>query len=147
MMAMQSTPQKIDFAEQARSATAFLGSALFGQSADALFKVENDMLASAETVMTEWLQRRREAVSDTQRLFSRIRDSHDLSDVFKAQQEWMSGALRRLADDAETCRKATLGFAHMATSEAAKAEQAMASGVQEAGREMGADGKAARAAE
>jgi hypothetical protein len=143
MMAMQST-QKIDFAEQARTATAFLGSAFLGQRAEAFLKVEDDILAGAETVMCEWLHRRQEEVSDTQRLFARIRDSRDLSDIFKAQQDWMSGALRRLADDAESCQKVGLRFATAATREFGKAEQAMEADAQDAAREMGAGSKAAK---
>src|ERR1700737_3357899 len=144
-MEVQST-QKIDLAEQARTATAFLGTAFFGPGADALFKAENDLLAGAETVMSEWLHRRREAITEAQRLFARIRESHDLSDIFKAQQDWMSGALRRMADDAETCQKATLGFAAMATRELGKTEQAIGAGVQRAAENTGNGGKVTRTA-
>jgi hypothetical protein len=144
MMAMQST-QKIGSAEQARTATAFLGSAFFGRGVEAFLKVEDNLLAGAETVMCEWLHRRQEEVSDAQRLFARIRESRDLPDIFKAQQDWMSGTLRRLADDAESCQKATLRFATAATREFGTPEQAMEVGVQDAERDMGADSRAAEA--
>jgi hypothetical protein len=144
-MEMQST-QKIDSADQARTTAAFPGDAFFGRSPDALLKAENDLLAGAETAMSEWLHRRREAVSDARRLFARIRESRDLSDVFKAQQDWMNGALRRLADDAESCQRAALGFATVASRELGKTEQAFEADVQRAAETAGGTGKATRAA-
>src|SRR5690349_13508490 len=52
-----------------------------------------------ESAMTEWLHRRHEAVLDAKRLIARLRESHDINDQLRAEQEWMSGVFRRLAAD------------------------------------------------
>jgi hypothetical protein len=142
---MQST-LKTDFADQARTVHAFLGPTFVGPGVDMLFKAESDLLAGAESVMSEWLQRRRETISETQRLFARIRESHDLSDVFTAQQDWMAGAFRRLVDDMEYYQKATLGFANVVTREFGNAEPALKAGVHRAAEKAGGIGKATRVA-
>ena len=50
--------------------------------------------------MTEWLHRRHEAVLDAKRLIARVRESQDVNELLRAQQDWMAGAFRRMAADA-----------------------------------------------
>jgi len=101
----------IDLAEQARAAASVLGSALFNPGTEVLLKSEAEFLASAESTMVEWLHRRREAVLDAQRLFVRMRECRDLTDLFNAQQDWVAGAFDRLAADAESYGKTALSLA------------------------------------
>lgn len=126
---MQSTPTT-DFADSARTATVFLRSTLLNQGSEALLRAESEFLTGAEATITEWLHRRREAILDTQRLLARVRESHDVSDVLKAQQDWMAETFRRLADDAQSYSKATLVFANVARHQFGAIEQALEPGVQ-----------------
>jgi hypothetical protein len=95
-----------DIAEQQKVATALLGSAM-STSAEPMLKAQADLLASAESTMTDWLHRRREAVADTQRLVSRLHGSTDPAEFLKVQQEWMAGVFNRLAADATAYQSAT----------------------------------------
>src|ERR1700739_1445756 len=119
---MPSTPT-IDFAGQAKTAADFFKFTLFAWGAESVLRAESELLADAETTMTKWLQRRREAVLDTQRLVVQMRESQDLSDVFRAQQVWMVGAFRRLTEDAEGYQKAARAFANVTKRETVGREQ------------------------
>jgi hypothetical protein len=120
----------IDFAGQAKTAADFFKFTLFGWGAESVLRAESELLADAETTMAKWLQRRREAVLDTQRLVVQMRESRDLSDVFKAQQDWMAGAFRRLAEDAEGYQKAAGAFANVTQREIVEREQPKEAGGQ-----------------
>jgi hypothetical protein len=104
---MSETPTTVDFVEQQKAAAAFVGSVL-NSGADPLLKAQADLLVSVESTMTDWLQRRHEAVAETQRLVARMRTISDPAELMKAQQDWVSGAFRRLAADAAAAQSATL---------------------------------------
>lgn len=72
-----------------------------------LLNAQADMLAGAETTVTDWLHRRHEALVDTQQLIARIHAGTDLASALKAQQEWVSRSLRRLAADADAYQSTT----------------------------------------
>jgi hypothetical protein len=74
--------------------------------------------------MTKWLHRRRETVLDTQPLFARVRESRNLSEVVKAQQDWMTGAFRRLTEDAADYQKTACSPAILTKREFAEDEKA-----------------------
>jgi hypothetical protein len=72
-----------------------------------LLNAQADLLAGAEATLADWLHRRHEAIADTQQLISRMQTGVDPAAAFKAQQEWVSRSLRRLAADADACHSAT----------------------------------------
>lgn len=92
-------------AEQLKTTAAFFSSVL-NSGADPVLKAQADMLASVEATMTAWLRRRHEAVQETQNLVARLRTTSDPAEFMTAQQEWMSGAFRRMAADAAACQTA-----------------------------------------
>ena len=57
------------------------------------------VFSGVETMMTEWLRRREEAIADAHRLVARMQESRDVSEIWNAQQEWAVGALRGFAAD------------------------------------------------
>lgn len=65
-----------------------------------LLNAQADLLVGAEVSVSDWLHRRHEAVVDARQLIARVRGNTDPADALKAQQEWMSRSLRRLAADA-----------------------------------------------
>ncbi len=103
---MTETTTTADAAAQQKSASALFASVL-NSGADPLLKAQADLLVSAETTVTDWLRRRQEAVAETQNLVSRLRTSSDPAELLKAQQEWVSGAFRRLSADAAAYQSAT----------------------------------------
>jgi hypothetical protein len=104
---MTESPTTIDLAEQQKTAAAFIGSVL-NSGADPVLKAQADLLVSVESTLTDWLHRRHEAVVETQQLVARVRASSDPTELFKAQQDWVSGAFRRLAADATAAQTAAL---------------------------------------
>jgi len=104
---MTETPATLDIAEQQKNTAAFIGSVL-NSSADPLLKAQADLLESVESTVTDWLHRRHEAVVDTQKLVARLRTINDPAEMLKAQQDWVTGAFRRLAADAAAAQSATL---------------------------------------
>lgn len=104
---MSETTSLPHIAELQNTAVAFCNSML-NTSAAPLLKAQAGLLVGMEETMTDWLRRRHEAVADTQRLVDSLNASGDPADVLKAQQEWMSGALRRLTTDAAAYQSAML---------------------------------------
>ena len=66
---------------------------------EAVLDAQADLLKGFETAATQWVHRRQEAIADTYRLLARMRDSRDVLDIWKAQQDWAAGAMHRLAAD------------------------------------------------
>jgi len=87
------------FAEQQDTATPLIGT-MVNSGADAMRKAQADLLDSVGTAMTDWLQRRQEAVVDAQRLIAQLQAVSGPAEMLKAQQEWMAGAFRRMNADA-----------------------------------------------
>jgi len=75
-----------------------------------LLTAQADLLADAESTVSDWLHRRHDAVVDMQQLIARMHIGSDLVDTFKAQREWVSRSLQRLAADAEACQSVTQHF-------------------------------------
>lgn len=102
---MTETTASAGAAEQQKATAAFF-STMINSGADPVLKAQADLLASVETTMTAWLRRRHEAVQETQHLVARLRTTSDPAEFMNAQQEWMSGAFRRLTADAAACQSA-----------------------------------------
>jgi Phasin protein len=129
--------------EPQKALAGMLASTVCNGGTEALLDAQTRFLKGAETVMTEWLHRRQEAVAEAQRLIFRLRDSSDFSEILKAEQDWAEGALRRFAADATDLLGATL----MAPAQAAElARGSMEAAAEEAppARHVGA--KAAKGA-
>lgn len=103
---MPQTIPAFDFSEQHRMGSLLPTNPLLHQGAEAMLAAQAALFVNGEAVLMAWLNRRHEAITDTQRLLSRMRDCRDLSDAMQAQQEWMNGALKRLTDDAAECQRA-----------------------------------------
>jgi hypothetical protein len=89
----------LGFAGQQKAATAFLGTVL-ESGADPLLKAQADLLESVALAMTDWMQRRQEAVVEAQRLIARLQTVASPAEMLKTQQEWMAGAFQRMNADA-----------------------------------------------
>jgi hypothetical protein len=88
-------------AEQGKAATAFIGSVLnSGADPMLMLKAQTDLLDSVGTAMTDWLQRRQEAVVDAHRLIAQLQAVSNPAELQKAQQEWIAGVFQCMNADA-----------------------------------------------
>jgi hypothetical protein len=86
--------------QQLAAATSFSMPLLEGVSN--AFGAQADCLQRVEILTAEFLQRRRAGCAAAQHLVERLRLAREPSEVLKAQQEWLTGATRRVVADA-TC--------------------------------------------
>jgi hypothetical protein len=94
----ESTPN-IDLAKAQKTAADLIAATFCSGATEAFLGAQAGLLKGAETVITEWLRRRKEAIADAHRLVARVRESRDVSDIWNAQLEWAAGARPRLATD------------------------------------------------
>lgn len=97
---MAGSIQEIGFNEGQKIAANLIASTLCSGGTEALLDAQADLLKNVQTAMTGWLHRRQEAIADAHRLVTRMRESRDVTEIWKAQQEWAAGALQRFAADA-----------------------------------------------
>jgi hypothetical protein len=96
---MDQSTQNIDLTKAQETVTALIASTFCNGATEAFLDAQASLLKGVETVITEWVRRREEAIADAQRLVARMQESHDASQIWNAQQEWAVGALRRFATD------------------------------------------------
>jgi acetyl-CoA carboxylase carboxyltransferase component len=137
------TASAAGIAEQQKIAMALFGAAL-STGAEPMLKAQADILASIQSTMTDWLDRCRAGVIDTQRLVDRLHGSTDPAEFREVQQEWASGVFDRLVADAAAYQCVTLQLMDLAGSWFSQGAENAASQVTTATR---AAGKLARAAE
>jgi hypothetical protein len=91
---------------EAGSASTNLASAVT-QSAGAWLEGQAELLHEVNAMTQAWLQRRRETIAEMRQSIEEMRNSRELADLLRIQQEWLTGSLRRVASDFEAW--ATLG--------------------------------------
>lgn len=89
-----------------------------------------------DEVARRWLDRRREALDATRHSFEEMRDSSDLSELMRIQQDWMLGSMRRLTADFVELSGIALNLAQGATTQMARAAEGTAHDMTQAGREL-----------
>ena len=119
--------QPSSLTDQQNALRAFVSSAWANPGMESLLRLQADFLVGMESVVTDWLHRRHEAVLDARRLLTRLRDSQDINDQLRAQQEWMAGAFRRWAADA-TSYQSAFAVANRIGREAQEKSQAAVTG-------------------
>jgi hypothetical protein len=92
-------PTDIDFTETRKIAANLIATTFCNGGTEAFLDAQADLLKGVENATNAWLHRRQEAIADAYRLLVRMRDSRDVLDIWKAQQDWATGALQRLAAD------------------------------------------------
>jgi hypothetical protein len=89
-----------------------------------------------EEMARRWLDRRREALDATRQSIDDMRRSSDLSDVFRIQQEWISGSMRRLAADLSELSGAALTLTHTATHQLGRGVEGAVHDTEQMSRDM-----------
>ena len=125
---MSGPTQNIDFNGTQKIAANLIASTFCNSGTEAFLNAQADLMKGVETAMTEWLHRRQEGIEEAYRLIARVRDSRDVTDILKAQQDWAAGALQRLAADVSTYPALLAGAGQQVS-------EAMAQSVGEAAKE------------
>jgi hypothetical protein len=90
----------------------------FARSLEAWFEAQTELLASIDTLSHDWLRRRREGLDAAREAVARLSRCRDPAEMFRAQQDWFEGVLRRAQSDitavnngiASMTRAATVDF-------------------------------------
>ena len=75
-----------------------------------LLKAQAEILTGFEPAISDWLRRRHEAMLDVRQLAARLNTGGDPSELLKAQRDWVSRSLHRMAADAEAYQSAVQQF-------------------------------------
>jgi hypothetical protein len=131
MMARRRTQSEQDAAQlQEHAASAMTRpSDVWIESQAALFEHFDEMAR-------RWLDRRREALDATRQSIDEMRRTSDIGEVFRIQQDWISGAMRRLAADLGEFGQATLGLAQAATHQLGRGVEGAAHDTEQMSRDM-----------
>ena len=121
--------QHAERAEEHAAGAAFRGPDLWVESQAKAF-------GHFDEVARRWLDRRREALDATRQSFEEMRDSSDLGELMRIQQEWVLGSMRRLTADFVELSGIALNLAQGATSQIARATEGSTYDMAHAGREL-----------
>lgn len=69
------------------------------QGAQTMVQVHSAVIAGTQSLMEDWMRRRREAITDARRLVERLSGCRDAAGIWDAHDEWLQGATRRLGAD------------------------------------------------
>jgi hypothetical protein len=94
--------------ESRKTAYNMFSSFLSASAIDAVLAMQIQALQISETMMSTWMHHRQEALSEMQLLLVRARETTDLDELAKLQQEWMANCFRRAIDDIR-CGRIALG--------------------------------------
>jgi hypothetical protein len=99
------------------------------ESQAALFRQFDD-------VARRWLDRRREALDATRQSIDDMRRTSDLGEVFRIQQEWVTGSMRRLAADFTELGGAAINLTQAATHQIGRSAEGAAHETEQMSRDM-----------
>ncbi|HEV2546936.1 MAG TPA: phasin family protein [Stellaceae bacterium] len=121
--------QHVERAEEQVMGSAFRGQDLWVESQAKAFD-------RFDEVARRWLDRRREALDATRQSLEEMRDSSDLGELMRIQQEWVVGSMRRITADFVELSGIALNLAQGATTQLARAAEGSAHDMAHAGREL-----------
>ncbi|HUB47108.1 MAG TPA: hypothetical protein VMB73_19160 [Acetobacteraceae bacterium] len=81
---MDESTQNIHLAKAQKTVAALIASTLGSGATEAFLDAQAGLFKGVETVMTEWLHRREEAIADAQRLVARMQESRDVREIWNA---------------------------------------------------------------
>jgi Phasin protein len=74
---------------------------LFEKGAQAWLGAHQEAIAGMQAIMSDWLERRREAIDASRRTIEQMSGCRDVAELLRIQQEWLGDSLRRSAADFE----------------------------------------------
>lgn len=91
--------------------------------AEAWTSVQGALLSQVETLWTDWLHRRRDAIAATSGSLQAMCDCHSLAELVRIQQRWLAGAIERSMGDAEALVSVPLALGEATTRASARAAE------------------------
>jgi Phasin protein len=108
---------------------------IFARGADQWFATQAALLADVDALTHAWLHRRREGVDATQQTIQKITGCQHPGEMLQIQQEWVSGAFRRAAEDIEAFNTSIAAITKRATTDLEKAAREITEPIQAVGEE------------
>ncbi len=130
-MARRRTHTEQDEAEQL---TDRVGSVV-PKTADLWVETQARLFEQVDEVARRWLDRRREALDAARQSMEEMRRSSDIADLMRVQQDWVLGAVRRVAADITEMTGAALTFSQASASRIGQAGEGMAHDLERAGQD------------
>ena len=97
-----------------------------------------------DEVARRWLDRRREALDATRQSLEEMRDSSDVGELMRIQQDWVFGSVRRLTADFGDLSGIAFNLAQGATTQMVRATELTKQNMAESGRELATAGSKPR---
>jgi Phasin protein len=89
-----------------------------------------------DDIARRWLDRRREALDATRQSIDEMRRSSDMGEVFRIQQEWITGSMRRIAADFSEFSGAAMNFTQAASQQLGRSAEGAAQDADQMGRDI-----------
>jgi hypothetical protein len=109
---------------------------IFAHNANLWFTSHAELLANVDALTHAWLNRRREGVEAMREAIQQMTECQDPAEMLQIQQEWLSGAVRRTADDIAALNDGISSMTKKATTEFERAARRVTAPLHPAGEEM-----------
>src|SRR5258708_5637593 len=109
---------------------------IFAHNANLWFASHAELLANVDALTHAWLDRRREGVEAMREAIQQMTECQDPTEMLQIQQEWLSGAVRRTADDIAALNDGISSMTKKTTTEFERAARRVIEPFHTAGEEM-----------
>jgi phasin protein len=109
---------------------------IFAHNANLWFTSHAQLLANVDALTHAWLNRRREGVNAMREAIQQMTECQDPAEMLQIQQEWLSGAVRRTADDIAALNDGISSVTKKATTEFERSARRVTEPLHPAGEEM-----------
>jgi hypothetical protein len=109
---------------------------IFAHNANLWFTSHAELLANVDALTHAWLDRRREGVNAMREAIQQMTECQHPAEMLQIQQEWLSGAVRRTADDIAALNDGISSMTKKTTTEFERAARRITEPLHSAGEEM-----------
>jgi hypothetical protein len=109
---------------------------IFAHNANLWLTSHAELLANMDALTHAWLNRRREGIDAMREAIHQMTECQDPAEMLQIQQEWLSGAVRRTADDIAALNDGISSMTKKATTEFERAARRVTEPLHLAGEEM-----------
>ena len=105
-----------------------------GRSGDFWIETHANVVDHMNQVARRWLDRRHDALDATREAIDDMRSCHDVGELFRIQQQWMLGSVKRLTADLSELAAATFELSRRSSTQLGQAAAAAADDTERASR-------------
>lgn len=110
--------------------------AVMSRPADLWLESQAVLFRHFDDMARRWLDRRREALDATRDSIDEMRRTTDMTEMFRIQQDWISGSMRRLAADLSELSETALTLTQTAAARFGRSAEGMAHETEQIGRDL-----------